>query len=48
MIVSIYAGEDGQSHFEEVDPKEWRKDWEIDPANEPINFRSRDPGYFYD
>ena len=48
MIVSIYAGDDGKSHFAELDPKQWHTDWEIDPANGPINFRSRDPGYFYD
>ena len=23
-------------------------EWAIDPANGPVNFRSRDPGYFYD
>ena len=48
MIVKIYPGEDGKSHFEHVDPKEWQADWEVDPAKGPINFRSRDPGYFYD
>ena len=48
MIVKIYAGDDGKSHFEHVDPKEWQTDWEIDAPKGPINFRSRDPGYFYD
>ena len=48
MIVKIYPGDDGKSHFEHLDPKEWQTDWAIDPANGPINFRSRDPGYSYD
>ena len=48
MIVKIYPGDDGSSCFEQVDPEEWRTDWEIDPAKGPINFRSRDPSYFYD
>lgn len=48
MIVKIYRGDDGRSHFEHVDPEKWQTDREIDPAKGPINFRSRDPGYFYD
>ena len=48
MIVKIYAGDDGKPHFAQVDPKDWQTDWSIDPANGPINFRSRDPGYFYE
>ena len=48
MIVKIYPGEDGKSHFEHVKPETWQTDWEVDPARGPINFRSRDPGYFYD
>ena len=48
MIVKIYPGDDGKSHFEHVDPETWRTDWQIDPAKGPINFRSRGPGYFYD
>ncbi len=48
MIVKIYSGDDGNSYFEQVDPKEWQTDWAVDPAKGPINFRSVDPGYFYD
>lgn len=48
MIVKIMPGDDGKSHFENVDPKDWQTDWEVDPAKGPINFRSRDAGYFYD
>ena len=48
MIVKIVAGEDGKSHFEHIDPKEWQIDWQVDPAKGPINFRSRPPGYFSD
>ena len=48
MIVKIYPGEDGKSHFEHVKPETWQTDWEVDPASGPINFRSRDPGYFCD
>jgi len=48
MIVKIYPGDDGKSHFEPVDQKEWQTDWEVDPAKGPINFRCRDPGYFND
>ena len=48
MIVKIFPGEDGKSHFEHADVKDWQTDWEVDPAKGPINFRSRDVGYFYD
>ena len=48
MIVTIYPAEDGKSHFEHVEPETWQTDWEVDPASGPINFRSRDPGYFFD
>ena len=48
MIVKIYPGDDGKSHFEHVDPETWRTDWQIDPAKGPINFRSRGPGNFND
>ena len=41
MIVKIYAGDDGKSHFDQVDPNDWQTDWSIDPTNGPINFRSR-------
>ena len=48
MFVKIYSGDDGKSHFEHVDTKAWQTYWAIDQANGPINFRSREPGYFYD
>ena len=48
MIVKIYAGVDGKSHFDHVDPKDWQTDWSIDLPSGPINFRSRDSGYFYE
>ena len=48
MIVMIYPGDDGKSHFEHVDQKDWQTDWSIDAAAGAINFRSREPGYFYD
>lgn len=48
MIVKLVSGEDGKSHFENVDLKDWHTNWEVDPANGPINFRSREAGFFYD
>ena len=48
MIVNVYPGDDGKSHFEHVVQKDWQTDWAIEAASGPINFRSRAPGYFYD
>ena len=46
MFVKIYPGDDGKSHYEYVDPKAWQTDLAIAQANGPINFRTREPGFF--
>ncbi len=48
MIVKIIPGDDGKSHFEQIDPKDWQTDWQVDPVKGPVNFRSRPPGFFHD
>ena len=48
MIVKIIPGDDGKSHFEHIDPKDWQTDWEVGPTKETVNFRSRAPGLFHD
>ncbi len=48
MLVRMYSGDDGQSHFEDLDFDMWPDHWSMTLANAKINFGRRDPGYFND
>ncbi len=48
MLVRMYSGDDGQSHFEDLDFDMWPDHWSMTLANANINFGRRDPGYFND
>jgi hypothetical protein len=44
MLVRLYAGEDGQSHFEELDLHGWPAEWDMHLETAEIRFRRRPPG----
>ena len=48
MLVKLFTGDDGESHFEDLDMKTWPLEWSITLSGQPVNFKRREPGYFYD
>ena len=45
MLVRLYAGDDGQSHFEDLDLDAWPTQWDLNLANARIDFARRgEPG----
>ena len=48
MLVRLFTGDDGESHFEDLDMKTWPSEWSITLSGQPVNFKRREPGYFYD
>jgi quercetin dioxygenase-like cupin family protein len=44
MLVRLYAGEDGQSHFEDLDLHGWPAEWDMHVEAAEIRFRRRPPG----
>ena len=48
MLVRLYAGDDGQSHFEDLDFGTWPAEWDLNLANARISFaRPGEPGHPY-
>jgi quercetin dioxygenase-like cupin family protein len=47
-IVRLYTGEDGESHFEELDPASHPALASLQPTQGNIVFRTFEPGYFSD
>ena len=46
MLVRLYSGDDGQSHFEDLDLDTWPAEWELNFANASIKFARRgEPGH---
>ena len=46
MLVRLYTGDDGQSHFEDLDLDTWPAEWSLELPNARINFARRGgPGY---
>ena len=46
MYVRLYTGNDGQSHFEDLDLSKWPAEWNLNLPNARINFARRGgPGY---
>ena len=41
MLVRLYSGDDGQSHFEDLDIETWPAEWELNLANARIDFARR-------
>ena len=48
MLVRLFTGDDGESHFEELDVNSWPVEWSITLSGQPVNFKRREPGYFND
>ena len=48
MILRLFTGDDGESHFEDLDMKAWPEEWSITLSGQPVNFKRREAGYFYD
>ena len=45
MLVRLYAGDDGQSHFEDLEIDGWPEQWDLNLANPRIDFARRgEPG----
>jgi quercetin dioxygenase-like cupin family protein len=44
MLIRLYAGEDGQSHFEDLDLHGWPEQWVMHVEAVEIRFRRRPPG----
>jgi hypothetical protein len=44
MLVRLYAAEDGQSHFEDLDLHGWPAEWDMHLETAEIRFRRRPPG----
>ncbi len=41
MLVRLYTGDDGQSHFEDLDLDTWPEEWSLELTNAKINFARR-------
>lgn len=48
MFVRIYTGEDGQSHFEDLDLDKGPVEWTKMQDAKGVSFRQQKPGYFSD
>ena len=44
MLVRLFGGDDGASHFEDLDISKWPADWSLTLSNAEINFGRREPG----
>ena len=46
MLVRMYSGDDGQSHFEDLDIDTWSEEWELNFDSASIKFARRgEPGH---
>jgi quercetin dioxygenase-like cupin family protein len=45
MLVRLSSGDDGQSHFEDLDLHAWPEEWKMNFEAAEIRFRHRAPGF---
>jgi mannose-6-phosphate isomerase-like protein (cupin superfamily) len=45
MLVRLYSGDDGQSHFEDLDLYAWPEEWAMNFESAEIRFRRRALGH---